>query len=108
MVKLADDVKVDPEQVVFVYARAYQGAKMPLAIDRIKVSELPRVVLLNESMAMTPAMSLGSFDKVEIVARVSGDGSAIAKAGDWEGSVAPVDLTSAGPVVEVTINSQLK
>ncbi len=69
MVKLAEGVQVTPDQVVFVYARAFQGAKMPLAIDRVKVSELPRVVLLNESMAMTPAMSLGAFDKIELVSR---------------------------------------
>lgn len=107
-VSLADGVKAQPDQVVFVYARAYQGAKMPLAIDRVKVSDLPRVVLLNESMAMTPAMSLGSFDKVEVVARISNDGTAAAKSGDWEGSLGPVDLTTSGPVVNVTIDHQVK
>lgn len=107
-VSLADGVKAQPDQVVFVYARAYQGAKMPLAIDRVKVADLPRVVLLNESMAMTPAMSLGSFDKVEVVARISNDGTAAAKPGDWEGSLAPVDLTTSGPVVNVTIDRQVK
>lgn len=107
MVKLAEGVQAAPDQVVFVYARAYQGAKMPLAIDRIKVSDLPRVVMLNESMAMTPTMSLGSFDKVEIVARISSDGSATAKPGEWEGSLAPVDLTTSGPLVEVTIDRQV-
>ena len=107
-VSLAEGVKAQPDQVVFVYARAYQGAKMPLAIDRVKVADLPRVVLLNESMAMTPAMSLGSFDKVEVVARISNDGTATAKSGDWEGSLGPVDLTSSGPVVNVTIDHQVK
>ncbi|PUA26420.1 MAG: c-type cytochrome biogenesis protein CcmI [Cellvibrio sp. 79] len=107
-VSLADGVKAQPDQVVFVYARAYQGAKMPLAIDRVKVADLPRVVLLNESMAMTPAMSLGSFDEVEVVARISNDGTATAKPGDWEGSLGPVDLTTSGPVVNVTIDRQVK
>lgn len=108
MVKLAETVKATPEQVVFVYARAYQGAKMPLAIDRVKVSDLPRVVLLNESMAMTPAMSLGSIDKIELVARISTDGTATAKPGDWEGSLGPVDLTNSAPVVNVVIDRQVK
>lgn len=107
-VNLADGVKAQPDQVVFVYARAYQGAKMPLAIDRVKVADLPRVVLLNESMAMTPAMSLGTVDKVEVVARISNDGTAAAKPGDWEGSLGPVDLTASGPVVNVTIDRQVK
>lgn len=108
MVRLGDGVEANPDQVVFVYARAYQGAKMPLAIDRVRVADLPRVVMLNESMAMTPAMSLGSFDKVEIVARISTDGSATAKSGEWEGSLAPVDLTSSGPLVNVTIDHQVQ
>lgn len=108
MVKLADNVQVTPDQVVFVYARAWQGAKMPLAIDRVKVSELPRVVLLNESMAMMPSMSLGTFDKIEVVARVSTDGTATAKPGDWEGSLGPVELENTVPVVNVTIDKQVK
>lgn len=108
MVSLAEGLDVSSDQVVYVYARAYQGAKMPLAIDRVTVGELPRVVLLNEAMAMTPAMSLGNTDKVELVARVSQDGTATAKAGDWEGSVGPVDLTTSGPVVNVTIDRQVK
>lgn len=107
-VSLADGVEAKPDQVVFVYARAYQGAKMPLAIDRVKVSDLPRVVLLNESMAMTPAMSLGTVDKVEVVARISKDGTAAAKPGDWEGSLGPVDLTSVGSVINVIIDHQVK
>ena len=81
---------------------------MPLAIDRVKVSDLPRVVLLNESMAMTPAMSLGTVDKVEVVARISKDGTAAAKPGDWEGSLGPVDLTSVGSVINVIIDHQIK
>lgn len=107
-VSLADGVKAQPDQVVFVYARAYQGAKMPLAIDRVKVSDLPRVVLLNESMAMTPAMSLGTVDKVEVVARISNDGTATSKPGDWEGNLGPVDLNTAGAVVNVIIDHQVK
>lgn len=107
-VSLADGVKAQPDQVVFVYARAYQGAKMPLAIDRVKVSDLPRVVLLNESMAMTPAMSLGTVDKVEVVARISNDGTAASKPGDWEGNFGPVDLNTAGAVVNVIIDHQVK
>jgi cytochrome c-type biogenesis protein CcmH len=108
MVRLSENVQASPDQTVFIYARAYQGAKMPLAIDRVKVSDLPRVVFLDESMAMTPAMSLGTVDKVEIVARISTDGTATAKPGDWEGSLAPVDVAASGSVIDVTIDRQLK
>lgn len=106
-ISLADGVKADPEQIVFVYARTWQGAKMPLAITRVTVSELPKRVTLTEEMAMTPAMSLGSVDNVELVARISQDGTATAKAGDWQGSLGPVDMTSVPADLNITIDQQV-
>jgi cytochrome c-type biogenesis protein CcmH len=106
-ISLADGVEADPEQVVFVYARTWQGAKMPLAITRVTVSELPKRVTLTEEMAMTPAMSLGSVDNVEVVARISQDGTATAKAGDWQGSLGPVDMASVPADLSVTIDQQV-
>lgn len=106
-VSLADGVEASPEQIVFVYARTWQGAKMPLAIMRVPVSELPKRVTLTEEMAMTPAMSLGSVDNVEVVARISQDGTAAAKAGDWQGSFGPVDMTSVPADLSITIDQKV-
>jgi cytochrome c-type biogenesis protein CcmH len=106
-VLLAEDVKVSPDQLVFVYARAWQGAKMPLAIARFKVSELPKRVLLTESMAMTEALTLATVDTVELVARVSQDGTATAKAGDWQGSIGPIDSAAAPADLQITISEQV-
>lgn len=106
-VSLAEGVEALPDQIVFVYARAWQGAKMPLAIARVPVSELPKRVLLTEAMAMTPAMSLGSIDNVEVVARISQDGTAAAKAGDWQGSFGPVDMKSVPGELSVKIDQKV-
>lgn len=106
-VSLADIVDARPDQIVFVYARAWQGAKMPLAIARVPVSELPKRVLLTEAMAMTPAMSLGSIDDVEVIARISQDGTAAAKPGDWQGSFGPVDMNSVPSEVNVNIDQKV-
>ncbi|MDO8301690.1 MAG: hypothetical protein Q7T18_00460, partial [Sedimentisphaerales bacterium] len=106
-VSLADGVEASPDQIVFVYARTWQGAKMPLAITRVPVSELPKRVTLTEEMAMTPAMSLGSVDNVEVVARISQDGTAAAKAGDWQGSLGPVDMTSVPADLSITIDQKV-
>lgn len=106
-VSLADDVDALPDQIVFVYARAWQGAKMPLAIARVPVSELPKRVLLTEAMAMTPAMSLGAVDSIEVIARVSQDGTAAAKVGDWQGSFGPVDMKAVPADVSVKIDQKL-
>lgn len=106
-VSLAEGVEARPDQLVFVYARTWQGAKMPLAIARVPVSELPKRVVLTEAMAMTSAMSLGSVDNVEVVARISQDGTAAAKAGDWQGSFGPVDMKSVPGEVSVKIDQKV-
>lgn len=106
-VSLASDVSVQPDQLVFVYARAWQGAKMPLAIARFTASELPKRVLLTEAMAMTGAMTLATVDSVELVARISQDGTATAKAGDWQGSIGPVDAAAAPADLQITISEQV-
>lgn len=106
-VSLGEGVEARPDQVVFVYARVWQGPKMPLAIARVSVSELPATVLLTEAMAMTPEMSLGSVDTVEVVARISQDGSATAKVGDWQGSYGPVDMKAIPSGLSVKINQKV-
>lgn len=107
LVSLGEGVTANPEQLVYVYARAWQGAKMPLAIARIKVADLPTQVLLTEAMAMSPAMSLAQATQVELVARISQDGSANAKVGDWEGAFGPVDVQAVPAGLHVKIDHQV-
>lgn len=82
---------------LFVFAKAASGPPMPLAVYRGKASELPREVRLDDSMAMTPAMKLSSFDTWTVTARVSRAGQAQAVSGDLQGSltVARKDLGEA-------------
>ena len=91
-------------QVVFVYARAWRGPKMPLAIARLKVSDLPTQVVLDESMAMAPGMSLTSFPRLELVARLSLSGKPISQAGDWEATRGPVTLEELSDEVSLVID----
>ncbi|MFT5082987.1 MAG: cytochrome c-type biogenesis protein CcmH, partial [Lentisphaeria bacterium] len=91
----------------FIYARAWQGPKMPLAIRKIKVSELPVTVTLDKSMSMAQGMDLGSFPQVEVVARISSTGSAISKAGDWQASFGPVLVASHSKKIALSIAEQL-
>ncbi len=107
MVELAGGVKVSPDQLVYVYARAWQGAKIPLAITRIKVSSLPAKVTLTEAMAMSPMASLANAVTIELVARVSEDGSANAKPGDWQGNSGPLDMAKLPGDIKLTIDHQL-
>lgn len=89
-VSLADHVQVKPEDAVFIYARAWQGARMPLAIARLQVNQLPVTLSLTNEMAMAPAMNLGTAEQWELVARVSQTGTAISESGDWQVTFGPV------------------
>lgn len=81
--KLAATVK--PDDTLFVYARAVNGPKMPVAMLRAKVSELPLRFTLDDSMAMAPQFKLSSVGQVVVGARVSRSGDALPRAGDIEG-----------------------
>lgn len=79
-----------PDDVVFIFARAVHGPRMPLAIVRKQVKDLPATVVLDDSQGMSPQMSLSSVPEVIVVARVSKSGMATAQAGDLEGMSEPV------------------
>ncbi len=106
-VALADGVNAAQGDTVFVYARAWQGPKVPLAIQRLSVAQLPLEVELNESMAMAPGMTITSVPQLELVARVSPDGNPMAQPGDWQGAVGPISLGELDGSVAVTIADQL-
>ena len=95
-----------PEDTVFIFARAAQGPRMPLAIVRTQVKDLPATVTLDDSMAMTPQMVLSNFDQVTVGARVSKSGGAMPVSGDLQGIVTPVDSQTSEPV-QVTIDSKV-
>lgn len=90
-VSLGEGVPADPNHAVFIYARAWQGAKVPLAITRITAAQLPLTLELNDTMNMAPGMTLSSAEKVEVIARLSPSGNAITQAGDWQVSIGPID-----------------
>ncbi len=97
--------KANPDDTVFVLARAAQGPKMPLAILRKQVKDLPLSFSLDDSMAMSPEMKMSNFDQVVVVVRVSKSGNAMPQPGDLAGMSKPLALGSTG--VKVTIDQQV-
>ena len=97
-VELAPELKAkaSPDDVVFIFARAAQGPRMPLAVVRAKVADLPVDFTLDDSMAMSPDFKLSSAGELRIEARVSKSGNAIAAPGDLSGEVGPVKAGASG------------
>lgn len=93
--------KASPNDTLFIYARAETGPKMPLAILRLKVSDLPATFSLNDDMAMTPAMKISSFPMVIVEARISKSGQAVPAKGDLQGFSKPVKLGQKDIAIEI-------
>lgn len=88
--------QVQPGDTVFILARAANGPRMPLAVLRKQVSDLPLSFELDDSMAMQPQFRLSAFSEVVIVAKVSKSGNPISQPGDIEGVSAPVKVGTKG------------
>ncbi len=72
----------NPDDTVFIYAQPAQGGKMPLAAVKKQVKDLPLDITLDDSMAMIPNMTISSVENVQLSARISHSGNAIAQAGE--------------------------
>jgi len=98
--------KAQPDDLVFIYAKAVQGPRFPLAASRHRVKELPLEITLDDSSAMMPQAKLSGFQQVTVGARVSHSGDPVAKSGDLMGEVSPVAVAP-DTAVEVVIKEMV-
>ena len=97
---------VQPDDTLFVLARAQEGSRMPLAILRKQVKDLPLQFMLDDSMGMSSAATLSSAGKVVVVARISKSGNAAPAMGDLVGQSVPVAVGSKD--IKIEINTTAK
>jgi len=103
----ASKVKVSGQETVFVYARAWKGAKIPLAIKRFNVKDLPAQISLGTSDAMAQGMDITTAPELEVLARLSKSGQAVPQSGDWQVSHGPVVLKEQKKPLKLQISEQL-
>lgn len=90
-VQLAPEIaaKVAPGDTLFVFARAAEGPRMPVAIVRAQAKDLPLEFTLDDSSSMMGA-KLSEQKSVIVGARISKSGSATPQPGDIQGYSKPV------------------
>ena len=87
---------------VFVYAKASNGPPMPLAVTRRTLGDIPFTVTLSDDDAMIPAMRLSQFAQIDVGARISRSGDAIARSGDFFGELSIQADTGEDVTIEIT------
>ena len=86
--------RVRPTDTVFVFARATEGPRMPLAIIKRPAGDLPFTFTLDDSSAMGPQFRISGVRQVIVGARISPTGEATPRTGDLTGQIGPVDVGS--------------
>ena len=96
--------KLAAGDTLFVFARAKEGPRMPLAVMRVtapSASGFPLPFELNDAMAMAPGMNLSKFPEVVIEARISKSGNAQLQPGDLAGMTQVVKTGATGVLVMI-------
>jgi cytochrome c-type biogenesis protein CcmH len=88
--------KVGAGDTVMVIARVAGGSRMPVAVVRAKVSELPLKFTLDDTLAMSPDHTISKAAAVSIEARISKTGMATAQPGDLLSAPRTVKLGATG------------
>ena len=81
--------------------------RMPAAVVKIPLPQLPTTVQLSTKNAMMPQYTLRNLEKVRIIARVSLDGDVAPSEGEWQGEVIETVRPGESPSLTITINKEL-
>jgi cytochrome c-type biogenesis protein CcmH len=85
-IEIPEKYRINKDNIIYIYAREWEGSPKPLAAVKFKLSDLPKVVLLDDSMGMMGPKNLSSVEFLEIIARISASGSVTPLPGDYQGS----------------------
>jgi cytochrome c-type biogenesis protein CcmH len=77
--------QVNPNMILFIFARDVEGGGPPLAVARHMAGELPLTTSLGQANVMMASTVLSDYDRLKLVARVSRTGSPGSQPGDLFG-----------------------
>lgn len=98
------EAKVQPQAILFIYARAEDGPRTPLAVVRAAAQGLPMQFVLDDAAAMDPTQTLSTVRAdLTIGARISQTGDPVARSGDLQGFAKGARVGQAG--IEILIDS---
>ena len=108
--KVAGTVELDPAlrsevndtDTVYVFAKASEGPRFPLAVLRKQVKDLPFSFVLDDSMSMMPDAKLSGFSSLVVSARISKSGNATPDVGDLEGAISSVKPGAKGLKIRIS------
>ena len=105
-VSLAPELEktVEPDTAVFLFAREIEAGGPPLAVVRKKVRDLPLTISLDDSHSIMPGRSISNVERLVAGARISINGSATRRPGDFEQLSEPFSASS-DQVVDLYIES---
>ena len=94
-VQVADNLKsrIQEGDTLFIFARAAEGPRMPVAIARVSAAAAaagPVAFTLDDSSAMQPERRLSQQRSVVLAARISRSGNATPQSGDLMGTLGPL------------------
>lgn len=93
--------KVQPDDAVFVFARPADGSRMPVAVMRARVADLPLKFVLDDSRSMAGGTKISSLPEVIVGARVSRSGNAMPASGDLQGGTEKVKVGTSGIALQI-------
>ena len=85
-----------PDDTVFIFARPAEGSRMPLAVLRARVADLPLRFRLDDSTSLPGGQKLSDATTVTLEARVAKAGMAQASSGDLFGVLERTKVGSQG------------
>jgi len=99
--EISEKLREGEDKIVFVYAVPVNGTRMPVAAVKIKASDLPTTIILNNARAMSPQATLSSVDEVNIYAVVSKTGGVGIKSGDFKAEKIDINVNTTKPIALV-------